>query len=41
MGPFVVTHVLPDGVVEIHDPVTGAKQKVIGQRLQQLLKLPT
>jgi len=38
VGPFVVTHAFPHGAVEIHNPATGAKEKVNGQRLKQFLK---
>jgi len=40
MGPYIVSHVFPYGVVEIQYQESGAKFKVNGQRLKQLLKLP-
>jgi len=40
VGRFVVTHVFSYGTVEIQDSVSGAKQKVNGQRLKQFLEFP-
>jgi len=40
MGPFVVTHAFPSGVVEIQNLANRAKQKVNSQRLKQFLELP-
>jgi len=41
MGPYIVLHVFPYGVVEIQDLDTGAKFKVKGQRLKKFLEFPS
>ena len=41
MGPYIISHVFPYGVVEIQDSESGAKFKVNGQRLKKFLELPS
>ena len=41
MGPYIISHVFPYGVIETQDPESGATFKVNGQRLKLFLKLPS
>ena len=40
-GPYIVSHIFPDGAVEIQDPQSGVTFKVNGQHLKQFLELPS